>query len=184
LAIVRSPRCADLRHRCVAAEGAHGCVLLESARGATAAGNTDAEIPRSCSANRDFLGDPTALTGGKAFADRSVGNLARPYFPDGELGRPNGPLSRPIEDFSPFATGLQIALVVRRTSRSTQASSRNARRRYRYTAQTCTALPDTPTGKKRLANGIQIFPGAVPIYRGNRWSARSAFRATGSTRTT
>ncbi|MCX7282947.1 MAG: heme-binding protein [Novosphingobium sp.] len=113
---------------------------------------------------RDFLGDQTALTGGKAFADRSGGNLSRPYFPDGELGRPPGPLSRPIEDFSPFATGLQIALVagnVVQHAGFVQGAGSD-------TPQTCTTVPDTPTGKKRLANGIQIFPGSVPIYRGNR----------------
>lgn len=113
---------------------------------------------------RDFLGDQTALTGGKAFADRSGGNLSRPYFPDGELGRPPGPLSRPINDFSPFATGLQIALVagnVVQHAGFVQGAGSD-------TPQTCSTVPDTPTGKKRLANGIQIFPGSVPIYRGNR----------------
>ncbi len=113
---------------------------------------------------RDFLGDQTALTGAKAFADRSGGNLARPYFPDGELGRPPGPLSRAIDDFSPFATGLQIALVagnVVQHAGFVQGAGSD-------TPQTCSTVPDTPTGKKRLANGIQIFPGSVPIYRGNR----------------
>ncbi|MFY7837908.1 MAG: heme-binding protein [Novosphingobium sp.] len=113
---------------------------------------------------RDFLGDQTALTGGKAFADRSGGNLSRPYFPDGELGRPPGPLSRPIDDFSPFATGLQIALVagnVVQHAGFVQGAGSD-------TPQTCSTVPNTPTGKKRLANGIQIFPGSVPIYRGNR----------------
>lgn len=127
-------------------------------------GNTDAEIPAFVQRFRDFLGDPAALTGGKAFGDRAVGNLARPYFPDGELGRPNGPLSRPITDFSPFATGLQIALVkanIAQHAGFVQGAGAD-------TPQTCSAVPDTPTGKKRLANGIQIFPGAVPIYRGNR----------------
>lgn len=113
---------------------------------------------------RDFLGDQTALTGGKAFADRSGGNLSRPYFPDGELGRPPGPLSRPIDDFSPFATGLQIGLVAGNLVQHAgfvQGAGAD-------TPQTCSSVPDTPTGKKRLANGIQIFPGSVPIYRGNR----------------
>lgn len=113
---------------------------------------------------RDFLGDQTALTGAKAFADRSGGNLSRPYFPDGELGRPPGPFSRPIDDFSPFATGLQIALVagnVVQHAGFVQGAGSD-------TPQTCSTVPDTPTGKKRLANGIQIFPGSVPIYRGNR----------------
>ncbi|HQS69638.1 MAG: hypothetical protein B7Y36_01120 [Novosphingobium sp. 28-62-57] len=113
---------------------------------------------------RDFLGDQSALTGAKAFADRSGGNLSRPYFPDGELGRPPGPLSRAIDDFSPFATGLQIALVAGNVVQHAgflQGAGSD-------TPQTCSSVPDTPTGKKRLANGIQIFPGSVPIYRGNR----------------
>lgn len=129
-------------------------------------GNTDAEIPAFAQRFRDFLGDQTALTGTKAFADRAVGNLARPYFPDGELGRPNGPLSRPISDFSPFATGLQIALV--KSNIAQHAGFVQGAAGVTDTAQACSAVPDTPTGKKRLANGIQIFPGAVPIYRGNR----------------
>ena len=37
---------------------------------------------------RTFLNDPNALTGTYAFADRSGGNLSRPYFPDGQVGNP------------------------------------------------------------------------------------------------
>ncbi len=36
------------------------------------------------------------------------------------------------------------------------------------TPQRCTTLPLLPDGRNRLANGIQIFPGSVPIYRGNQ----------------
>jgi hypothetical protein len=39
---------------------------------------------------RVFLNDPQALTGQHAFSDRAGGNLSRPYFPDGELGRTHG----------------------------------------------------------------------------------------------
>jgi len=144
------------------------------------AGNTDAGIPAFVQRFRDFLGDQTALTGGSAFADRAVGNLARPYFPDGELGRPNGPLSRPIEDFSPFATGLQIALVAANVVQHAgfvQGAGSD-------TPQRCTAVPDTPTGKKRLANGIQIFPALCRSIAATCWLARSVFRATASIRTT
>ncbi|ABD26812.1 hypothetical protein Saro_2376 [Novosphingobium aromaticivorans DSM 12444] len=128
--------------------------------------DTDAEIPAFVQRVRDFLGDQSALTGKVAFADRSGGNLSRPFFPDGELGRPNGPFSRPITDFNPFATGLQIALVKANLLQHAVfvQNSLNAR----DVAQTCTAVPDTPTGRKRLANGIQIFPGSVPIYRGDK----------------
>jgi hypothetical protein len=46
------------------------------------------------------------------YSDRANGNLSRPYFPDGEVGRPNGPFSRPIAQFNPFSTGLQSALII------------------------------------------------------------------------
>ncbi|MBB4612497.1 GlcG/HbpS family heme-binding protein [Novosphingobium taihuense] len=128
--------------------------------------NTDAEIPAFVQRTRDFLGDQTALTGKIAFADRSGGNLSRPFFPDGEVGRPHGPLSRPISDFSPLATGLQIALV--KANLLQHAVFVEGSLNARDVVQRCTAVPDTPTGKKRLANGIQIFPGSVPIYRNGK----------------
>jgi len=111
---------------------------------------------------RDFLNDPAALTGTFAFADRSGGNLSRPYFPDGELGRPHGPFGRPIADFNPFATGLQVQLVLANLGEHlayVKGSSPTD------TARQCTAIDPAPTGQRRIANGIQIFPGSVPIYR-------------------
>lgn len=111
---------------------------------------------------RDFLNDPNALTGTVAFADRSGGNLARPYFPDGEVGRPPGPLSVPINQFSPFATGLQEDLiednVLEHVTHVLTGSP--------DTGRGCTFLPDSGNGP-RLRNGLQIFPGSVPIYRGD-----------------
>ncbi len=116
---------------------------------------------------REFLGDPSALTGNFAFADRSGGNLSRPYFPDGEVGRPPGPLSvERSEDFSPLATGLQTDLITINIGLHVNfiASGGAAG----DTRRECTQLPDAPSGTKRLANGLQIFPGSVPVYRGNR----------------
>lgn len=116
---------------------------------------------------RDFLGDPNALTGTVAFADRSGGNLARPYFPDGEIGRPPGALSvEQTSQFSPFAVGLQTDLVTPNVGAHVAfvASGGGSA----DTIQRCTQVPDVAPGQKRLANGIQIFPGSVPIYRGNQ----------------
>ncbi|MEE4154549.1 MAG: heme-binding protein [Erythrobacter sp.] len=114
---------------------------------------------------RNFLDDPNALTGTFAFADRSGGNLSRPYFPDGEVGQPHGPLSRPIEQFNPFSTGLQSNLIIGNLAQHLGfvlgASDQDTPRR-------CTGLPDTASGGSRLDNGIQIFPGSVPVYRGNQ----------------
>jgi len=123
---------------------------------------TSGEVPQFVARTRTFLGDPNALTGGFGFANRSVGNLARPYFPDGEVGQPNGPLSRPIAQFSPFSTGLQSALIVGNLAQHlgfvTGASGSD-------TPRACTGLPGVAGGNPRLANGIQIFPGSFPIHR-------------------
>ncbi len=126
-------------------------------------------VPAYVQRVRTFLDDPNALTGTVAFADRSGGNLSRPYFPDGEIGRPAGPLSvAQSSQFSPFAVGLQLDLVVPNIGahlafvRSNGASA--------DTPQRCTQIPAIAGtgGQVRLANGIQIFPGSVPIYRGGK----------------
>jgi uncharacterized protein GlcG (DUF336 family) len=113
---------------------------------------------------RVFLNDPKALTGQHAFSDRAGGNLSRPYFPDGELGRPHGPLSRPITEWSPFATGLQESLVrpevVKHLGFVDGTSDKGA-------ANECVGLLNEGGDIHLLGNGIQIFPGSVPIYRGS-----------------
>lgn len=133
--------------------------------GAELGANASADVRQFVTAVRTFLNDPAALTGTVAFADRSGGNLSRPYFPDGEVGRPHGPLSRPIEQFNPFSTGLQSALVIGNIGQHlgfvTGASATD-------TPQRCTTLPDAAPGLNRLQNGIQIFPGSVPLYRAGR----------------
>lgn len=114
---------------------------------------------------RTFFGQPSALTGATAFTARAVGNIARPYFPDGQIGAPNGPLSRPITQWSPFSTGLQSSLVYENVVQHVTFTLGLTA----DTPQRCTFLPDAGTsGRNRLQNGIQIFPGAVPIYRGSQ----------------
>ena len=110
---------------------------------------------------RTFLADATALTGSIAFSNRAEGLLERPYYPDGEVGRPPGPLAQPIEDFNPFATGLQTQLIAGNLLQHAGfILGANA-----DTPQGCTAAPSTGSGPNRLANGIQIFPGGSPLYR-------------------
>ena len=122
------------------------------------------EVPQFVSRTRSFLGDSNALTGTFAVSDRAIGNLSRPYFPDGEVGQPNGPLSRPIRQFSPFSTGLQSALVIANLGQHLQFVTGQS---GADTPRACTGLPGVAGGNPRLANGIQIFPGSVPIYRGS-----------------
>lgn len=132
--------------------------------GAELAGVSDAAVSGYVPALRTFLNDSTALTGQIAFSDRANGNLHRPYFPDGEVGRQPGPLSRPIGEFSPFSTGLQSALIFPDVlAHLLYVFNVNAT----DVPQRCTLLPPVGVSPNRIANGIQIFPGSVPIYRGS-----------------
>ncbi|NBB52110.1 hypothetical protein GVN24_27895 [Rhizobium sp. CRIBSB] len=125
-------------------------------------GDPSSDVRSFVTATRTFLSQPTALAGQTAFSARAIGNLARPYFPDGEVGRPNGPLSRPIAQFSPFSTGLQSALVLSNLGQHLGHVATGSP----DTASRCSFLPDARPGVNRLQNGLQIFPGGVPIYRG------------------
>ena len=116
-------------------------------------------------AMRSFFADPAALTGQLALSARAIGNLSRPYFPDGEVARPNGPLSRPIAKWSPFSTGLQSALVLSNLGQHLNYVSGVS---GSDTPAHCSFIPDVTPGQNRLQNGIQIFAGGVPIYRGNK----------------
>ena len=110
---------------------------------------------------RTFLGDATALTGAIAFSNRAQGLLERPYYPDGQVGTPPGPFAQPIEDFNPFATGLQTQLIAGNLLQHAGfILGANA-----DTPVGCTAAPATAGSPNRVANGIQIFPGASPLYR-------------------
>ena len=103
------------------------------------------------------------LSSGTAFANRSIGNLARPFLPDGVDGKPNGPFSLPFPGtvsagptWSPFNVGLQLDLVFGGLARALQLIASPS-----FPAS-CTA----GSLGGRAANGIQIFPGAVPLHRG------------------
>lgn len=122
-------------------------------------------------ASRTLLGVPTAFGDGQyAFSARAIGNLARPNYPDGVDGNANGSLARKAGQWSPFNTGFQLDLI------------HNALIQHiAYVAglapevpQNCTAISGFDSGFTRstplgyVANGIQIFPGGVPIYRNDK----------------
>ena len=128
-------------------------------------------------ATRSFFNSPTFLTGQVAITPRAIGNIARPFFPDGIVGTPNGPLSKPFASWSPFTDGIQYDLVnnaiggilgayLAALPVAGQTSSTPAQIQALLNGVVgvrtsgCTSNP-------RLKNGIQIFPGAVPIYRGD-----------------
>lgn len=119
-------------------------------------------------ATRSFLGLPNALDDGAyAFTDRAGGNLSRPFYPDGLQHSGAGPLSKPPGEWSPFSTGFQLDSVY------------NAMTKHLAFLLGVFGSDVTPgcggksfTGadiatSALLANGLQIFPGSVPIYRGD-----------------
>ena len=163
LGVVRSPD-APIFGTDVSLQKARTAAFFSHPRaGAELSADPSTDVRQFAPAFLTFLGNQNALSGQVAFGDRTIGNLARPYFPDGEVGRPKGPLSRDIAAFNPLSTGLQSALVLTNLGQHlgfvTGASATD-------TPARCTFIPDAAPGQNRLQNGIQIFPGAVPIYRG------------------
>jgi hypothetical protein len=104
--------------------------------------------------------DGLALNGTIAFSDRGFGFLHRPLFPDGINGTDAGPFSTSLADWSPFNNGLQLDLV--KNAILTMPICRTAARTKREILPPCpcTLVPE-------LRNGIQIFAGAIPLYRGS-----------------
>jgi hypothetical protein len=108
--------------------------------------------------------EPIALTG------RAIGNLSRPFYPDGVDGTPPGPWSNAAGQWSPFSTGLQLDLVynaivqhVGFVSGLVPDVTTNCSGVGSFDAGFVVSGADT-----LIANGLQIFPGSVPIYRGTQ----------------
>lgn len=121
---------------------------------------------------RSVLNQPSAFADGAfAYSLRSIGLLSRPFFPDGLAGTPAGPFSKPAGEWSLFSTGAELDLIY------------NALINHiAYVAglvpddvgQNCTGVGGLSDGFavsagqfSELPNGFTIFPGAVPIYRGD-----------------
>ncbi|QJR15018.1 heme-binding protein [Usitatibacter palustris] len=153
----------------VAVQKARGALLLSHPQAAAlfaaappaqyvTPGNASSSIAAYATAMGTFAGEAGALNGAVAFSTRAIGNLHRPMYPDGIDGTPNGPLSKPIGAWSPFSVGLQLDLVYNQFVKAlggdleTGCSGRSA--------------SSSAPGIALAANGIQIFPGGVPIYRG------------------
>ena len=139
--------------------------LLSTVPAAQLLGGGSAPVAQYVTEMRRFLDDPAALTGTTAFSARAIGNLHRPFFPDGIDTAPAGPLSTPIARWSPFNVGFQLDLVYNQLVKGVLGD---------VTTGCAGRLPAGDTsapaerGLPHLRNGAQIFPGGVPIYRGDR----------------
>lgn len=97
---------------------------------------------------RSFMGNAFTLSNGVALSTKAIGNLSRPFFPDGIIGTPNGPLSKPYAQWSPFSDGMQLDISINAIVKAAFGD-----------------LGVGCTGLNRLRNGLQIFSGGMPIYR-------------------
>ena len=120
-------------------------------------------------AARVFLDLPASFTDGAvAFSTRTAGNLARPFYPDGVDGRLPGPFSKSFAAWSPFSTGLQLDVVYNAVIAHVGFVLGVAP----DVAPHCAGVSGFDSGfvasaqVSLLANGLQIFPGGVPVYRG------------------
>lgn len=102
--------------------------------------------------------DNVPLDGTYAYSDRAVGFLHRPLYPDGLNNTAAGPFSTELGAWSPFNVGLQLDLIKSRLlSRPVTCSLPNLMGKP----------PCTCTPLQVVRNGIQIFAGSIPLYRGN-----------------
>ena len=128
------------------------------------ASNTSGTFAQYISDSRTLTGDGNVFADGLAWSEVSIGDISRPFYPDGIDGNPPGSLSLPINRWSIFSTGLQLDLVKQDfvnalggTTSPVGCANSNGQ-----------GLPPTATGgKTQLADGMQIFSGGAPIYRGS-----------------
>jgi uncharacterized protein GlcG (DUF336 family) len=103
--------------------------------------------------SRTFFNDPAIYANGIAFSTRAIASISAPFFPNGIDGTGPGPISKPSAEWSIFNTGLELDLVYNQLIRTLVADDR--------TRGVCTGIPSIP-------NGITLFGGGFPIYRGNQ----------------
>jgi uncharacterized protein GlcG (DUF336 family) len=112
---------------------------------------------------------PGAFSDGTAWSEAALGLVARPFYPDGIDGNPPGSLSLPFAThWSIFSTGLQTDLISTAVVDTVKSVLSNRRLVFKGG---CGAepgkLPIGSGGLTQLADGMQIFSGSVPIYRGS-----------------
>lgn len=143
-----------------------GCdVSLQKARSSAFMSSADAGAVLAAASGalgRDYASEYARFTGrgldgSVAISARAIGNMSRPFTPDGIEGTPNGPFSLPYpgtasgSTWSVFNTGLELGTVF--SGLAVSAFNPGS------SPSVC-----GPLGA-RLRNGLQIFAGGVPLYR-------------------
>ena len=106
--------------------------------------------------------DGLKMDGSVAFTDRANGFLSRPFYPDGINDTENGPFAKPFGQWSVFNVGLQLDLVLDEYFGNVlRGLGGNAAALTNALTAPCPSIPN-------IANGIQIFPGSVPLFKNGR----------------
>lgn len=149
-----------------AAIQAAGSITYLTPQGAP--GSTTVQLAGYAMAMNSFVG-ANALDGTYAYSARAIGNLERPFFPDGIDGNANGPLSKPYAQWSPFSTGLQLDFDYEQIGAHVfyVAGASSTDVSHGPGSAGCAGTFGTAVIPAQLADGAQIFAGGVPIYRGN-----------------
>jgi uncharacterized protein GlcG (DUF336 family) len=135
----------------------------------------------------DFVG---IAFGDNAFSTRAIGNIARPFYPDNVEGNPTGPLSTGIGEWSIFSTGLELDLVYNAIIRHLAFVIGDLNRDgvidivddlpagandplvgagctgYNPITDILGGSPAQTNEVTEIRNGITLFAGGFPIYRG------------------
>ena len=114
---------------------------------------TNSPISAYLTASQTFFNNPNIFANGVAFSTRSIGNISAPFFPDGIEGTANGPFAKPYANWSIFDNGLELDLDYNNFVAPLINPSN---------------LTSNCTGIKQIPNGITLFGGGFPIYRGNQ----------------
>ncbi|HEX3535524.1 MAG TPA: hypothetical protein VHU15_02035 [Stellaceae bacterium] len=112
--------------------------------------------------------EPTVFSDGIAWSEVGVGDVARPFYPDGIDANGPGSLSVPFSRWSLFSTGLQLDLVAQDIVAEGVGGAPAPPQGCAFIG--IGGLPELPPvsgGKTQLANGLQIFSGGFPVYRGS-----------------
>ena len=104
--------------------------------------------------------DGLTFTGTIAFSDRGFGFLNRPLFPDGINNTAAGPFSTELGAWSPFNVGFQSDLVFKSLTNPVPGCRKDSMMMKKMPHCQCTPIANLP-------NGLQIFAGGIPLYRGN-----------------
>jgi len=150
---------------------AYGDSALRSAQANTTVSELQGILPnpqiaKFSTAATTFFSRPI-FSGGYAWGTRALGNIERDTYPDGIDNTVNGPLSLSYGLTTPFSDGLQLNLVLQ----NIVLNIANVKGLAVETPHYCTFLPPPPTSPTKrpvLSNGLQIFPGGFPVYRGGK----------------